>query len=89
MTESLPVPEAGARLGELVQRARAGEGHVILTEGDAPVAAIVDIDTLREMQQAQDDADIALCLKIKADGGPLLTHDEFMAILAAEDAAVS
>ena len=49
----------------------------------------MSIETLRELQQAQDDADIALCLKIKADGGPRLTHDEFMAILDAEDAAAS
>jgi prevent-host-death family protein len=88
MTEGLSIPEASARLDEIVRQTRAG-GHVVLTEGDRPVAAIVGIDTLRELQRAQDDADIALCLRSEADPGPRLTHEEFMAALAAEDAAAS
>lgn len=89
MTEGLPIPEASARLDELVRRARAGQDHVILTDGDAPVAAIISINELRELQQAQDDADIATCRHSQANPGRRMTHDEFMALLAAEDAADS
>jgi prevent-host-death family protein len=89
MTERLPIPEASAHLDELVARARTIGEPVILTEDDAPVAAIIDIDILRELQQAQDDADIAVCTRSEADPAPRLTHEEFMAILDAEDAAAS
>lgn len=89
MTDGLSISEASARLDEIVRQARADGGHVLLTEGDAPVAAIVSIDTLRELQQAQDDADIALCLRSEADPASRLTHEEFMAALDAEDAAAS
>jgi prevent-host-death family protein len=85
MTEALPIAEASARLDELVRRTRAGDEHVILTEHDTPVAAIVSIETLRELQQAQDEADIALCRQSEAGPGPRLTHDEFMGLLDAED----
>ncbi|HEX3827208.1 MAG TPA: type II toxin-antitoxin system prevent-host-death family antitoxin [Sporichthyaceae bacterium] len=88
MTEGLSIPEASARLDEIVRQTRTGE-HVLLTDGDTPVAAIVGIDTLRELQRAQDEADIALCLRSEADPAPRLTHDEFMAALDAEDAAAS
>ena len=62
---------------------------MLLTEGDTPVAAIVGIDTLRELQRVQDDADIAVCLRSEADPSPRLSHEEFMAALDAEDAAAS
>jgi prevent-host-death family protein len=87
MAESFPLPQAGARLDELVNRARAGAESVILTQDDTPVAAIVGIETLRELQRAQDDADIALCTRIVAGSGPRLTHEAFMALLDDEDAA--
>ncbi|HEX3826752.1 MAG TPA: hypothetical protein VHV82_05700 [Sporichthyaceae bacterium] len=47
----------------------------------------MSIDTLRELQRAQDEADIALCLRSEADPAPRLTHEEFMAALDAEDAS--
>jgi hypothetical protein len=55
------------------------------TDHDTPVAAIVSSETLRELQQAQDEADIALCRQSEADPGPRLTHDELMGLLDAED----
>jgi len=87
MAESFPLPQAGARLDELVTRARTGTERVILTQDDTPVAAIVGIETLRELQRAQDDVDIALCTRIMADSGPGLTHEAFMALLDDEDDA--
>lgn len=60
----------------------------MLTEHGTPVAAIVSMAELEELQHAQDAADLALCQAVKArsrdDGVP---HDEFMAMLDAEDAA--
>ena len=87
MTEGLPISEASARLDELVRRARRGAEQIILTDEDAPVAAIIGIDELRELQRAQDEADIALCRRSQASPGRLIPHAEVMAMLEAEDAA--
>ena len=89
VTDGLPIREASARLDERVHRARTGGEPVILTDGDAPVAAIISIEAVRELQQAQDDADIAICRRSQAHPGRGITHDELMALLAAEDAAGS
>ena len=70
-----------------MQWARAGDGHVLLTEGDAPVAAIISIEILRELQHVQDEADIALCVQSKNGSGTRMTHEAFMALLDEEDAA--
>lgn len=43
--------------------------------------------TDEEPTSDQDAADIAECLAIKARSGPGIPHDEFMALLEAEDAA--
>jgi len=67
-------------------RARTNREHVLLTDGDAPLAAVISISDLEELQRAQDDADIARCAQIKAASAPGLSHDTFMAMLAAEDA---
>ncbi|MGQ0466883.1 MAG: type II toxin-antitoxin system prevent-host-death family antitoxin [Sporichthyaceae bacterium] len=87
MTDALSVSEAGSRLNELVRAARATSTPVLLTEDDAPVAAVVDIDTLRELEHAQDAVDIAICEASQSDPRPSMTHEEFMALLEAEDAA--
>lgn len=89
MTKGLSIPQAGARLDEIVREARASSDPVLLTDGDTPVAAVVGIETLRELQRLQDEADIAICLRSEADPAPRLTHEEFMAALEAEDAAAS
>jgi prevent-host-death family protein len=87
LSEGLPIPEASAHLDELVARAQTAGEHVILTVDDAPVAAIISIQELRELQAAQDAADIAQCLRSEANPGPRYPHEEVLALLAADDAA--
>ena len=79
--------QAQSRLAELVSRAQHGHQPVMLTEHGTPVAAIVPVADLEDLQHAQDAADLALCQAIKAGSGPGLPHEQFMAVLAAEDAA--
>jgi antitoxin (DNA-binding transcriptional repressor) of toxin-antitoxin stability system len=75
-------------LAELVRRARERGQEILLTDADnRPMAAVVPIEILRELQATQDAADIAICEASKADPRPSMTHDEFMALLDAEDAA--
>jgi|HubBroStandDraft_6_1064221.scaffolds.fasta_scaffold689107_2 prevent-host-death family protein len=81
MTFTCPVPQAGGHLAELVDRARRSHERVVLTEHGQPAAVLISVDELDELQQSQDDSDIALCQAINARHEPGVPHDEFMASL--------
>ena len=81
-----PLRQAQARLDELVARAHHGQERVLLTEHGRPVAAIISVTDLEELQR-QDAADLAECRAIKTRSGPGVPHEQFMAMLEAEDAA--
>jgi prevent-host-death family protein len=81
-----PLAQAQSRFGELVSRARHGHEQVLLTEHGTPVAAIVSVAELAELQRSQDAADLATCRAIKAGSAAGVRHEEFMAMLDAEAA---
>jgi prevent-host-death family protein len=87
VSETYSLAQAQSRLGDLVSRAQLGYEPVLVTEHGTPVAAIVSVAELAEMQYAQDAADLATCQAIKARSGPGMRHDEFMAALEAERTA--
>jgi prevent-host-death family protein len=82
MTFTCPVPHVGSHLAELVDRARRSHERVVLTEHGQPAAVLISVDELDELQQSQDDSDIALCQAINARHEPGVPHDEFMASLS-------
>jgi prevent-host-death family protein len=89
MAATFPLPQAGYHLGELVDRARRGHDRVVLTDRGEPAAVLISVDELAELDEfrrTQDEADIALCETIKSRNETGLSHDDFMAVLAAEDA---
>jgi prevent-host-death family protein len=79
MDIALPLPEAQAHLGELVARAHQDRERFVVTENGQPAAVLISVDELGELQQAQEQADIALCETIKARNETGLTHEQFMA----------
>jgi prevent-host-death family protein len=85
MDIAFPLPEAQAQLGELVARAHHDRERFVVTENGEPAAVLISVDELGELQQAQDQADIALCETIKARDETGLTHDQFMASLDAAE----
>lgn len=87
MAEVFPLTAARSRLGELVNRARFGRERVILTEHGTPVAALISVDELAELQAATDGADLATVARIEAAGHTGIPHDQVMAALDALDAA--
>jgi prevent-host-death family protein len=87
MAAMFPVSQAGDHLGELVNRARHDHERVVLTDGGEPAAVLLSVDELDELQRAQDAADIALCEAINARNSQGVTHDEFMAMLDAEESS--
>lgn len=87
MAEPYPLTHARSRLGELVKRAHYGRERVIITEHGDPVAALISIDDLAELQAAADTVDIAMAARIMAEGKPAILHHEVEAALDALDAA--
>ena len=87
MAEAYPLTSARSRLGELVNRARFGRERVILTEHGTPVAALISVDELAELQATADAADVATAARVKAAGQAGIPHEEVMAALDALDAA--
>jgi prevent-host-death family protein len=87
MADAYTLTNARSRLGELVNRARFGRSRVILTEHGTPVAAIISMEELSEMQAAVDAADVAAAIAVKATGQAGIPHEQVMAALDALDAA--
>lgn len=67
-------------------QARTDADGVVLSDAAGPVAAIVSIETYRELRAARDAADIALCEESKAHPEGAMTLDEVVAVLDSEDA---
>jgi prevent-host-death family protein len=78
MDIAFPLPEAQAHLGELVARAHRDHERFVVTENGEPAAALISVDELNELQQARDQADIALCEAVKARNEAGLPHDQFI-----------
>jgi len=87
MADAYTLTNARSRLGELVNRARFGRNRIILTEHGTPVAAIISVEELTEMQAAVDAADLAAAAAVKATGQAGIPHEQVMAALDALDAA--
>jgi prevent-host-death family protein len=87
MADVFPLTSARAHLGELVKRARYGRERLVITEHGKPVAAIVSVDELAELQAAVDAADAALAARARASGEAGIPHEQVMAAMDALDAA--
>jgi prevent-host-death family protein len=87
MADAYTLTNARSRFGELVNRARFGRERVILTEHGTPVAAIISVEELGELQAAMDAADIAAAASVKATEQAGIPHEQVMAALDALDAA--
>jgi prevent-host-death family protein len=87
MSEAYTLTNARSRLGELINRARFGRERVVLTEHGTPVAVIISVEELAELQAATDAADIAAAAAVSASGQACLPHEQVMSALDALDAA--
>lgn len=63
----LPISDARDRLGEVVSRAEHGQERTILTRHGKPVAVVISIDDLRELEAAEDEADLAAAREALSD----------------------
>jgi prevent-host-death family protein len=81
-----PLSAAGAHLGELVTEARRSHRPVTISEDGKPVAALISIDDLADLE---DRAALAAHLADKAAGRDGVSLDEMDAALDRIDAAIS
>ncbi len=80
------VTEARDQLGQLVSRAEYNEERFVLTRNGRAVAALVPIGVLRDLEAAEDAADLEAARRAAAEGGPNVTHAQVLADLVADEA---
>jgi prevent-host-death family protein len=81
------VTEARDQLGQLVNRAEYNDERVVLTRNGRAVAAIVPVDVLRELEAAEDAADLKAARRAAEEAGPNVPHAQVLADLLADEAA--
>ncbi|WP_331731890.1 type II toxin-antitoxin system Phd/YefM family antitoxin (plasmid) [Streptomyces sp. NBC_00015] len=85
MDETVPLVQARSDLGNLVNRVRHGHETIVISDYGTPAVAMIPVDELAELRRLRDEADLADADRRKAAGGPVVTHEAFMAELEAED----
>ena len=88
MTE-IGVTEARDQLGELVNRAAYSDERIVLTRHGRPVAALVPIAVLHDLEDAEDAADLATARVAATESGPNVSHAQVLADLVADEARTS
>lgn len=75
----LPISEARDHLGEIVSKAEHAQERTVLTRHGKAVAAVVSIEDLRELESAEDAADLAAAREALADLEQRIPHREVLA----------
>ncbi len=78
MTE-LPLSDARDHLGEIVSKAEHAQERTILTRHGKAVAAVISIDDLRELEQAEDQADLSAAQEALRSPESRVPHREVLA----------
>ncbi|MFD8381711.1 type II toxin-antitoxin system prevent-host-death family antitoxin [Streptomyces sp. NPDC059679] len=87
MEQMYPLAQACDELDQLVDRVRHGHETIVISDhGGTPATALIPVGELAELRRLQEEADIAEADHRKAEGGPVVMHDAFMAELEAGDA---
>ncbi|MGH9068890.1 MAG: type II toxin-antitoxin system Phd/YefM family antitoxin [Acidimicrobiales bacterium] len=79
------VTEARDQLGQLVSRVEYNEERIVLTRNGRPVAALVPIDVLRDLEAAEDTEDLEAAKQAAAEAGPNVPHAQVLADLVADE----
>jgi prevent-host-death family protein len=75
----LPISEARDHLGEIVSKAEHAQERTVLTRHGKAVAAVISIDDLRELEAAEDEADLAAAQEALATPERRVPHREVLA----------
>jgi prevent-host-death family protein len=77
-TSELPISEAREHLGEVVSRAEHAQERTVLTRRGKPVAVVISIEDFRELQAAEDEADLAAARESLSDPEPRVSHADVL-----------
>lgn len=83
------VTEARDQLGELVNRAAYSDERFVLTRHGRAVAALVPIAVLRDLEEAEDAADLAAAREAASESAPNVPHAQVLGDLVADEAGPS
>ncbi|MFZ0122330.1 MAG: type II toxin-antitoxin system Phd/YefM family antitoxin [Pseudonocardiaceae bacterium] len=75
----LPISEARDHLGEIVSKAEHAQERTVLTRHGRAVAAVISIEDLRELEAAEDEADLAAAQEALATPEQRVPHREVLA----------
>lgn len=75
----MPISEARDHLGEIVSRAEHAHERTVLTRHGRPVAAVISLEDLRELEAAEDDADLAAARAALASPEARVPHRDVLA----------
>jgi len=75
----LPISAARDHLGEIVSKAEHAQERTVLTRHGKAVAAVISIEDLRELEAAEDRADLAAAHEALASQERRVPHDEVLA----------
>ena len=74
----LPISEARDHLGEIVSKAEHAQERTVLTRHGKAVAAVISIDDLRDLEAAEDEADLAAAREALATPEQRVPHHEVL-----------
>jgi antitoxin YefM len=75
----LSISEARDRLGDIVSKAEHAQKRTVLTRHGKAVAVVISIDDLRELEAAEDEADLAAAREALATLEQRVPHYEVLA----------
>lgn len=78
MTE-MRISDARDHLGEIVSRAEHAHERTVLTRHGRAVAAVISLEDLRELEAAEDEADLAAAREALASADPRVSHADVLA----------
>lgn len=82
----ISVTAARDQLGELVNRAAYSGDRIVLTRHGRAVAALVPLAVLRDVEDAEDAADLQAARQAVIEPGPNVPHADVVADLIADEA---
>lgn len=75
----MPITEARDHLGEIVSKAEHAHERTVLTRHGKAVAAVISLEDLRELEAAEDEADLAAARESLSSAQPRIPHAEVLA----------
>ncbi|SBW19306.1 type II toxin-antitoxin system Phd/YefM family antitoxin [Protofrankia symbiont of Coriaria ruscifolia] len=75
----MSISQARDHLGEIVSKAEHTHERIVLTRHGRAVAAVISIEDLRDLEEAEDESDLVAAREALASSEPRVPHRDVMA----------